>query len=365
MIVSPLRAESGETGYGRPISLTETVSGSTDSVAQHSETSREVPLPAMRCIRVAPYLGAWLAICLVACGEGPTSLLSDPRGVMLVVSGTGSASEIYAMRPDGSERQQLTHNAVLDGDPDWSPNGSQIVFVSAVDSEPGAPARRRDVFLMNADGSGSHRLFQSAGGAGAAHPRWSPDGSRISFDSFDPVVAGFQPFVMNSDGSNVRLVRAMPGENFGLEWSPDGTRFLFISNRSPRFLWTLYVMPTDGSSDQQLSDDAACTSNLGRAAQWSPDGSSIAFSCASNLGSWISTMRADGTDLVIVTIPATQDSGPVWSPSGAQIAFASNRAAIGGNPVTQIYLINAGGGPVSPVTSGAARNVVNAWRPAH
>ena len=319
----------------------------------------------MSCIRVAPAFGAWLAICLAACGDGSTSPLNDPRGIMLVASGTGSASEIYAMRPDGSGRQQLTQNAILDGDPDWSPDGRQIAFISAVDSEPGAPARRRDVYLMSADGSGKHRLFQGAPGAGAAHPRWSPDGSRISFDSFDATMGGFQPYVMNSDGSNVKLVRAMPGENFGLEWSPDGTRFLFLSNRAPRFLWTMYVMPTDGSSDQQLSGNAACTSNLGRAAQWSPDGSSIAFSCATNLGSWISTMRTDGTALVIVTIPSTEDFGPVWSPSGGQIAFACNRAAVGGNPVSQVCVINATGGPVSQVTTGNARNVVNAWRSWH
>jgi TolB protein len=317
----------------------------------------------MSCIRVAPALGAWLAISLAACGDGSTSPMND-RGMMLVVSGTGSASEIYAMRPDGSERLQLTHNAVLDGDPDWSPDGRQIVFVSGVDSEPGAPARRRDVYLMSADGSGAHRLFQAASGAGAAHPRWSPDGSRISFDSFD-AAGGFQPYVMNSDGSNVKLVRAMPGENFGLEWSPDGTRFLFLSNRSPRFLWTLYIMAADGSSDVQISDDGACPSNLGRAAQWSPDGSRIAFSCATDLGSWISTVRAGGTDLVVVTIPTTEAFGPVWSPSGAQIAFTSSRAAVGGNPVSQVSLINAAGGPVSQITNGDTRNVVNAWRSGH
>jgi TolB protein len=319
----------------------------------------------MSCIRVSPSLGAWLAICLVACGDGSTSPLDDPRGTMLVVSGTGSASEIYAMRADGSERLQLTHNAVLDGDPDWSPDDRQIVFVSGVDSEPGAPARRRDVYLMNADGSVAHRLFQAAPGSGAAHPRWSPDGSRISFDSFDAAAGGFQPYVMNSDGSNVRLVRAMPGENFGLEWSPDGTRFLFLSNRSPRFLWTLYIMPADGSSDQQVSGSAACASNLGRAARWSPDGSHIAFSCVSDLGSWISTMRPDGTDLAILTIPTTEASGPVWSPSGTQIAFASNSAGAGGNPVSQVYLINARGGPLSQVTFGAVRSAVNAWRVVH
>lgn len=319
----------------------------------------------MSCTRVAPALGAWLAICLAACGDGSTSPQNDPSGSMLVVTGTGSASEIYAMRHDGSGRQQLTQNAILDGDPDWSPDGQQIVFVSAVDSEPGAPARRRDVYVMNSDGSGKHRLFQGAPGAGSAHPRWSPDGSRISFDSFDATLGGFQPYMMNSDGSNVKLVRTMPGENFGLEWSPDGTRFLFLTNRSPRFLWTLYIMPVDGSSDQQVSDDHACSSNLGRAAEWSPDGSTIAFSCATNLGSWISTMQADGTGVAIVTNPSTEAFGPVWSPSGAQIAFAGDPGSVGGNPVSQVFVINAAGGLASQITTGAVRNVVNAWRLGH
>lgn len=316
----------------------------------------------MRCIRVAPNLGAWLAICVIACGgDGPTTPVNDPRGMMLVVSGTGSAQEIYTMRPDGSDRLQLTHNAVLDNDPDWSPDGRQIVYISAVDSEPGAPGRRRDVFLMNADGSGSHRLFQMPGGAGSTHPRWSPDGTRISFDSFD-LATGFQPYVMNSDGSNVKLIRVMPGENFGLEWSPDGTRFLFLSNRAPRFLWTMYVMPTDGSSDQQLTGNAACASNLGRGIQWSPDGSRIAFSCDSDLGSWIVTMPTDGTFPAIVTIPEFEAFGPVWSPTGAQIAFASNAGSVGANPISQIDLMVAGGGPVSPLTNEPVRQVVNAWR---
>ena len=316
----------------------------------------------MRRIRVVPSLAAWLAICLAACGDGSTSPPNDSRGIMLVVGGTGSAQEIYTMRPDGSDRRQLTHNTVLDNDPDWSPDGSQIVYISAVDSEPGAPARRRDVFLMNADGSGSHRLFQMPGGAGATNPRWSPDGSRISFDSFALATGGFQPYVMNSDGSNVRLIRAMPGENFGLEWSPDGTRFLFLTNRAPRLSWTLYVMPVDGSSDQQLSNNSACPFDIGRAAQWSPNGSSIAFSCNTDFGQWISILNAAGTTVTSVTVPATEDFNPVWSPNGAQIAFASDRSAVGGNPVPQIYLISAGGGLVSQLTREPVRQVVNAWR---
>jgi TolB protein len=313
------------------------------------------------CTRIAPTIGAWLAISLSACGGDSTAPLNDSRGIMLGTSGTGSASEIFMMRPDGTGRQQLTTNTILDNDPDWSPDGTQIVYISAVDSLPGATARRRDVFLMHVDGSASHRLFQTADGPGAAHPRWSPDGTRISFDSFVPSL-GFQPFVMNADGSNVTLVRAMPGENFSLEWSPDGTQFLFLSNRSPRLAWTLYLMPVDGSSDTQLSGNSACSSNLGRAAQWSPDGSTIALSCDTDLGSWIKTLRSDGTTVTSVTIPATVDFAPVWSPDGSQIAFSSDRNVLGGNPIPQVYLINAAGGAVTPVTSHPVRQVVNAWR---
>jgi Tol biopolymer transport system component len=320
----------------------------------------------MSCTRIAPALGACLAIALAGCGgsDGPTSVITDPHGVMLVVS--GASSEIFLMRADGSGREQLTHNSIPDADPDLSPDGRLIVYVSGVDSEPGAPARRRDVFLMNADGSDSHRIFQAAGGAGAAHPRWSPDGTRISFDGFDANQGGFQPYLMNADGSNVHIVRTMPGENFGLDWSPDGGRFLFVTNRGPRFVWTLYSMPVDGSSDQQLSDDNACTGNVGRAAQWSPDGSRVAYSCApGGFGSWIGNVRYDGMDVVTVTVPNTTDSGPVWSPTGAQLAFTSNRGAVGGDPLPQVYLINARGGPLTQLTFETVRSSVNGWRVVH
>jgi Tol biopolymer transport system component len=125
-------------------------------------------------------------------------------------------------------------------------------------------------------------------------------------------------------------------------------------------------MPVDGSSDQQLSDDNACTGNVGRAAQWSPDGSRVAYSCStSGFGSWIGNVRYDGMDAVVVTVPTTQDSGPVWSPTGSQIAFTSNRAAVGGDPVSQVYLINARGGPLTQVTFGPVRSAVNGWRVVH
>lgn len=304
----------------------------------------------MRHVCVLPRaIALGLMITLTACGDPPTRSLRDPRGLLLVIRGIGPAAEIHVMRPDGSERRQLTRNTVLDTDPDWSPDGRQIVFVSGRDSTPGAQVRRFEIFLMNADGSGTRRLHETA--ESAWHPRWSPDGRRITFEQLDRGF-GFRPYVMDSDGSNVQLLSAAPGANFSFEWSPDGSRLLFLSNRLPRYWWTMYLVRADGSGEQQLAGDAACINNVG-AATWSPDGVSIAYSCDTEPGGAIYTIRADGTSPVRLSAPG---NGPVWSPDARQLAFSSGRD--GGY---QVYIRDMPSGLVSRVTSDTVASFVAAW----
>jgi Tol biopolymer transport system component len=303
-----------------------------------------------------------LGACILSCGDGPTAPFADARGLLLVVRGDGTAAEIFAMRPDGSEKRQLTHNDVMDTDPDWSPDGSKIVFVSVLDSTPGVPGRRPEIYVMNADGSGTHRLLKSEV---AWHPRWSPDGTRISFHALDRSVDRFLPYVMNADGTNVRSVGSHPGDALYLEWSPDGSRFLFISNRCPRCWGTLYVMPIDGSSEQQITDDTICVTNVA-IALWSPDGSHIAYSCDTEPSGFF-IMRSDGTGSTRLTSSAENGSmyGLAWSPNGTQLAFTSNRGSSFFTAVWHVNVVDAAGGPAAEVTTGSVIEFVNDWGPRH
>ena len=91
--------------------------------------------------------------------------------------------EIYVMNADGSGVVQLTDNAISDGWPVWSPDGSRIAFRSDRDGD-------FEIYVMNADGSGVVQLTDNShhdtiGG-------WSPDSRRIVYES-DWNGGGVQP----------------------------------------------------------------------------------------------------------------------------------------------------------------------------
>ena len=109
------------------------------------------------------------------------------------------------MNPDGSGVTRLTNNTGGDDtNPNWSPDGRQIVFERSVRGV----SRSNNIFRMNADGTGVTQLTTTP--AGNRNPAWSPDGTRIAFDSLRdsppaPARANPEVFTMNAtDGSDQR-----------------------------------------------------------------------------------------------------------------------------------------------------------------
>jgi TolB protein len=81
---------------------------------------------------------------------------------------------IWTANPDGSGAAQLT-DGVLDVEPAWSPDGSQLTFVRSGESE----AAGADVYVIGADGSGLRRVTNSDDVE--FRPVWSPDGEWLAF----------------------------------------------------------------------------------------------------------------------------------------------------------------------------------------
>lgn len=249
---------------------------------------------------------------------------------------------IYILNADGSQEQRIVFHSQALAYPQWSPDGTQLIYHQHHSDDIWSIHRSR------ADGSQDARL--TATDTRDAAPVWSPDGSQIAFSRDGDL------WVMAANGSDPHLVLDDPVMISGIDWSPDGTQFVFESDRHGN--GEIYRAAIDGSQVQRLTDDPGQDGWP----RWSPDGSHIAF-ISDRDGDWdIYTMQADGSQLQRLTDNEWEDRGPAWSPDGSRIAFVSNRDTR--MPLdTDIYIMNADGSDPQRITEERGMEWGLDWRP--
>jgi Tol biopolymer transport system component len=246
---------------------------------------------------------------LVACGGGQSGPeigdLDGPEAMRIVfVSNRDGNDEIYMVNGDGGGLSRLTENAGMDQMPAWSPDGRLIAFVSDRDAAVGTTPATRDVYVMNADGSGQRRLTQNS--RNNVHPVWSPDGSRVAY------VSQYRIHVIRADGSGETQVSPWDASLAIPVWSPDGLRIAAWTAASGG---SLYVVNSDGSSPQVLAHSGFPAGPI-----WSPDGSRILFGCDAD----VCIIDSDGSDLVRLPVQAQYWAKPLWwSKDGLTLAFSA------------------------------------------
>jgi TolB protein len=160
----------------------------------------------------------------------------------------------YLVSTDGSGARKLPYIPLIAV---WSPDGRQVAYVANRRTGlpgPGAAGSKDDseIYVMNADGSGTRRLTHNVGYDG--EPAWSPDGREIAFQSkrrFGSNAGKGEIYVMNADGSGKRNLTRNRAQDGSPSWSPDGRRIAFVSNRDGRF--EAHVMNADGSGQRSLA----------------------------------------------------------------------------------------------------------------
>jgi TolB protein len=241
-------------------------------------------------------------------------------GMIAFYSDRDGNPEIYIMKPDGSAVRRLTNDPGFDDSPAISPNGSQVVFLTARhDPNPKFPNFKYEIYVIDSDGSNLRRLTTTE--AAEDHPAWSPDGKKIIFDADYDEDGYYEIYTIDSDGSNLTRLTSNPANDQFADWSPDGSQIAFSSYRNGN--WDIFVMDADGSNQRQLTDSSAW--ELFPA--WSPDGTQIAFNGLqpNSQNTDVFIMNSDGSDVRQLTDSPRFDENPAWSPNGKQIAIQTQR----------------------------------------
>jgi TolB protein len=266
-------------------------------------------------------------------------------------------SQIFTVRPDGSGLRRLTnvgrgHHAVS---PAFSPDGRRIAYYSDVSGN-------YEIWVMDADGGHKTRLTHDERFVNL-RPRWSPDGSAIVFSrctsQFD-----FQCHItrMRANGSGITRLTNGHWVDGNPVFSPDGSRIAFDSNRKG-LQSAVWVMKANGTDLRKLTraDLEAVFPD------WSPDGAHITFStnCCRPVGTNQWVMRADGSRPHPLTHVGSEHNAGVgvYAPNGRKLVLISD-IRYPDRCCNDLMVMNADGSSLHPIVTTQPTVLFSDWGPA-
>jgi Tol biopolymer transport system component len=276
-------------------------------------------------------LAAALAFAVVGglASEG-SATTPGTNGLIVYAKEVGKDFQLFTVRPDGTGQRRL---ARVDGDavhPDWSPDGSRVVF--ELDHKRAKPRPYCSVAVINADGTGLTDLAVERRGCDN-QPSFTPDGQRIVFVHYDDVKDVETVWSMDSSGGDRRQIESrwragVTDPNL----SPDGQWITFVRLKKEHRLQALFAIHPDGSGLRQLTPFSW---EVAIKHDWSPDGKRIVLTTNADFvrpgdSANLVTIRRDGSGLRRLThfTGARKNAyAGSFSPDGKHIVFRLEQGA--------------------------------------
>ncbi len=223
------------------------------------------------------------------------------------------SKEIWQMDYDGANQRPITRLGAISISPRVSPDNTRLAFASL-----GRYGFQLKMYSLLLD----RYVAFPIGNGSTESPAWSPNGNELAYAAAPN--GSFEIWVADSNGNLGRRITSFRGGNVSPTYNPKtGAQIAFISDRTG--LPQLYIMNSDGSSVQQMTDGGYASSP-----SWSPNGQFLAFA-------WDRKYvpgAPGGQDIYVMEVATrkwtqlTHDGGrcdfPSWSPDNRHIVYANS-----------------------------------------
>ena len=183
--------------------------------------------------------------------------------------------------------------------------------------------------VADADGEGAQAALASP--EPIISPAWSPDGSQLAYVSFEsrkPVI-----YAHNVSSGKRRLIANFRGSNSAPAWAPDGSQLIATLSREGGS--QLYALGLNGGEPRRLTQ----TSSIDTEPAYAPDGKSIYFVSDRGGAPQIYRMSPTGGNAERVTFSGNYNISPAASPDGRYLAYI---ARVGGGYKLQLMDLASG-----------------------
>lgn len=280
-----------------------------------------------------------------------------------------SVARIWTVPLDGGAPAALTAGPGNDTHPRWSPDGTQLAFLSTRDAE--ANSGKTQVYLMPASGGAARRVCTLANGVESF--AWSRDGRSLALLTWEGDEPAKDPYIAVPDRHRRLWTVGIASDQptpvtpanltiWEYAWSPDGQQFAVYYSTGPGetdwYRGQVGSVPAKGGAVRRLTD----LTRQAAALAWSPDSRSLAYisgewSDRGLVGGEVFVIPAEGGEARNLTPRvAFSPSWVAWFPGGATMLYTGwdgvshqvgllDVASGERTPLSQDFIIGGGGWP--------------------
>ncbi|MDY0291158.1 MAG: Tol-Pal system beta propeller repeat protein TolB [Desulfuromonadaceae bacterium] len=245
------------------------------------------------------------------------------------ISTASGHKELYLSDIDGYNVRRITNHRNLVLNPDFSPQGRELVFTSYRENNP--DLYRRSIF------NATEARISAREGLNIA-ARYSPNGRELAVTLSKD--GNSELYLLGANGKiHKRLTNAW-GIDVDPSWSPLGDKIAFVSNRhgNPH----VFILDLLSGEVERLTRNGRYNATPA----WSPDGEWILFSRLEEGVFNIYRIRPDGSDEHPITFGPGNKEHPRWSPDGRLVVYSSDASGI-----KRLYIMRADGSGARQIAS--------------